>query len=95
MSEVVDPLAVTAGSIATPNPGPGTRGFAITPSNTTVFAHAINHIWVGGVGDLAVMLAGDTVAVTFSAVPAGTMLHICATKVMATGTTATLLVGLY
>ena len=78
----------------TPAPGPGTRGFNITPSDTTVFPHATNMIWVGGIGNLVVLMAGDTVPITFTAVPADTMLPLCVTKVMA-ATTATALVGLY
>ena len=51
-------------------------------------------IWVGGTGNVVVLMAGDTVAVTFTAVPAGTMLPVNVTRVMA-ATTATLLIGLY
>jgi hypothetical protein len=81
-------------NIPQPAPGAGTRLSAITPSDTTVFAPT-GGIWVGGTGDVAVLGANDTVPVVFSAVPAGTLLPVCATKVMATGTTATLLVGMH
>lgn len=56
-------------------------------------------IYVGGAGDLKVTMAGDTGAggnaVTFSAVPAGTLLPISAKQVFNSGTTATLVIVLY
>lgn len=76
-------------------PGPPAHGFSITPSDTTVFANPTRYIWVGGTGAVAVLLDGDASPVTLSAVPAGTMLQLCAQKVMATGTTATLMVGMW
>lgn len=75
--------------------GPAVHGFAVTKSDSTVFANPTRKIWVGGAGDLAVLLNGDSVAVTLSAVPAGTMLDISAVKVMSTNTTATLITRLY
>jgi hypothetical protein len=51
-------------------------------------------LWVGGTGDIAVIGGQDSSAVTFKAVPAGWFrLPVVATQVMATGTTATNLVG--
>lgn len=86
-------MAVT--SILTPIPaGPAVRAFAITKSDATVLTPT-RYVWVGGVGDLAVLMNGDTVAVTLAAVPAGTMLPISVTKVMSTNTSATNIVGLY
>ncbi len=73
--------------------GPGYDGFAVTKSDTTIFAVPTRAIWVGGTGDLTVTMQGGTV-LTFTAVPAGTWLDLCTTKVMSTGTTATLIVGL-
>jgi hypothetical protein len=82
-------------ALATLAPATATRGFAITPSDSTVFTtNRPRMIWVGGTGNVAVMMAGDTVAITFTAVPAGTMLPVNVTRVMA-ATTATLLIGLY
>lgn len=71
------------------------HGFAITPSDTTVFANPTRSIWVGGPGALTVVMTGDTAPVTLSAVPAGTQLKISVVKVMATNTAATLITGLY
>jgi hypothetical protein len=77
-------------------PGPVVHGFAVTPSDSIVFATATRYLWVGAEGgNIAVRLAGDTTAVTLNAVPAGTMLELCCVQVMATNTTATDVVGLY
>jgi hypothetical protein len=75
--------------------GPAAHAFAITPSNTIVFGNLTRMIYVGGAGDLAVLHAGDTNPVTYTAVPVGTWLPICAQKVMATNTTATLIIGMW
>lgn len=81
-------------TVATLAPAAGSRGFAITPSDTTTFANRPRMVWVGGTGNVVALLAGDTVPVTFTAVPAGVMLPISVSKIMA-ATSATLLVGLY
>lgn len=74
--------------------GPASGGFAVTPSDATVFSQPTRAIYVGGAGAVAVRLLDGT-TLTFSAVPVGTMLHIRADKVLSTGTTATLILGLY
>ena len=71
------------------------KGVAVTPSNTTVLPDGVRAVWVGGTGDLAVTMSGDTAAVTLSGVPTGTLLPIQVSKVMSTNTTATLIVALY
>lgn len=76
-------------------PGAAISAFAITKSDTTVISPPTNYVYVGGAGDLAVLMANDTVAVTLSAVPAGTLLSIRVQKVMSTNTTATLVIGMY
>lgn len=50
-------------------------------------------VWVGGAGDLSVTMNGGAV-VTFSAVPAGTLLPIQIIQ-FRTASTATLVLGLY
>ena len=78
---------------------PASHGFAVTPHDTNplqngnedVFTRAI---YVGGTGDVKLTTrGGDTV--TFSAVPAGTIIPIMAKIIFNTGTTATLIVGMY
>ena len=66
---------------------------AITTSNTDDIATTMA-IYVGGAGNLKVDMKGGN-TVTFTAVPVGTVLEIKATRVYATGTTATNLLGLY
>ncbi len=46
-------------------------------------------IYVGGAGDIAVIPIGQTTAVTFVGVPAGTFLPVVVSEVVSTGTTAT------
>lgn len=67
---------------------------AVTPSDTTrVNCRAI---YVGGAGNVALSIDGTTAAVVFTAPPVGTILQIMLDqgRIMATGTTATLLVAL-
>lgn len=66
--------------------------FAITPHNTNELPNITKRIYVGGAGDVRVTMA-DGNAVTFTAVAAGTILPVRASKVL-TATTATNLVGL-
>jgi hypothetical protein len=70
------------------------HGFSIAPSDLDALDAETRAIYVGGAGDLAVTLAsGDTV--TFAGLGAGSLLPVRAQKVLATGTTATGLLGLY
>jgi len=70
------------------------RAAAVTPGDSTILP-ATRGIWVGVAGNLAVIFAGDTTAVTLVGVAAGTLLPIQVTKVMSTNTTATNIVALY
>ena len=71
---------------------PATRAVAITPHDSNDLAFVTRAIYVGGSGDLSlVMRSGDTV--TLSDVPAGTLLPIRVSRVL-TATTATNVVGL-
>lgn len=71
------------------------HAFAITPSDTVDLPTPTRWIWVGTTGNIAVVLVGDADpggAVTFNSVPVGRFM-VCAKRVMATGTTASNLVG--
>lgn len=70
------------------------RAVAVTKSDSTVYSPPLSGVWVGGLGDVAVIPAGQDSAVTFKAVPAGTLLPVVCSKVMSTNTSATDLVGL-
>ena len=63
----------------------------VTPSDTTLILGSA--IYVGGAGNVAVTTEAGTV-VTFTAPPVGSIIPIGFTKVMATNTTATLLIAL-
>lgn len=66
----------------------------IAKSDSTVLAPVCSALYVGGTGDVAVrMLDGSTPI--FKAVPVGVTLNIQFDKVLSTGTTATLMVGLW
>lgn len=75
--------------------GPATSARSITISDTTVYDIPFRGIYVGGTGDLAVVMAQDNTAVTFKAVPAGSLLPICVKQVMSSNTTASLIVGVF
>jgi hypothetical protein len=73
---------------------PGTRAFAITPSDTEDLPHVTRAIYIGGSGNIvAVTQGGDEV--TFASVFAGSILPVRIKRVKNTGTTATLLIGIY
>lgn len=70
----------------------GKAATAITPSDTTTYSTPIWRIYVGVTGDVKVDTLGGT-GITYKAVPAGVYIYPNATKIYATGTTATNLVG--
>lgn len=73
---------------------PASSGEAITKHDTNDFAFVSRGIYVGGTGDVSAVMADGTV-LTFSAVPAGTLLPIRCKRVNSTNTTATLMLALY
>ena len=75
------------------------NAIAIVPTDDTPIKDSDGNIiqpllYVGGEGDVAGKTA-EGKAITFSAVPAGTLLPIMMSEVNDTDTTATLIVGLY
>lgn len=74
---------------------PPDNAFAVTPNNTGELPFVTRALYVGGAGDVAVVLRKDGAPVTFVAVPAGSMLPLRVRQVLVTGTTATALVGIY
>lgn len=67
---------------------------AITPSNTALLEPCPVALWVGGAGDIAIV-GHDGVSATLSAAPAGAVVTVQPRQLLSTGTTATLIVGLY
>jgi hypothetical protein len=81
-----------AASLAT---APGQKAVAVTPHDTNLLAFETVGIYIGGAGNLAVTMAGDSTAtpVVFTALPVGAYLPISANRIRATLTTATLIVA--
>lgn len=67
---------------------PARKAALVTPSDSTVI-QSCRGIWVGGAGDIAVIMSDDDTAVTFVGVQAGTLLPFSVSKVMSTNTDAT------
>ena len=65
----------------------------VTPSDATVLAPTWGGLFVGGAGNVAVVTEEGT-TLTFTGVLAGSVLPIVVTRVRATGTTATNIVGM-
>lgn len=77
---------------------PAIKAVAVTKSdstNLTFGGQLPRALYVGGAGDLAVKVGDDITAVTLVAVPAGSIVPVCAKNVMSTNTTATNIVALY
>jgi hypothetical protein len=79
---------------ANPVDGPARRLFAIVPDDGNLLALVPRALYVGTGGALVVQACDDTAPVTLVNVPNGALLDIRAQKVMATGTTASNIVGL-
>lgn len=73
--------------------GPARNAAAVTPNDGTDLPNASRAILVGGGGTIAVVMAGG-MSVTFTAQD-GSVLPICASRIKATGTTATGIVVLW
>jgi hypothetical protein len=73
---------------------PVERAFAITTDDSTNLSETTRAIYTGTGGDITVILAGDSEAVTFANVPDGMLLPLRVAKVLDTGTTASDIVGL-
>jgi hypothetical protein len=74
---------------------PGKSAYAVVPANDTELAVYSRQVYVGGTGNLNVIMVGDTANTLFSAVQVGTMLPIRVKVIHSTGTTATNIVAVY
>ena len=72
---------------------PAMHGFAITPHDSADLPEVTRAIYAGGAGAIHLLLASGA-DITFSGLAGGTTLPVRALRVLATGTTATALVGL-
>ena len=73
---------------------PAVFGFNISPSDVSYLPFVPRAIYVGGSGDVALMMPGGDIVLLTGTVQ-GSVLPVRAVKVFSTGTTATNLVGLY
>lgn len=75
---------------------PAGSGAAVTPNDSNTLGYWARALYVGGAGDIKMdvidPVTRKAAAVTFTAVPAGTILPWKTNKVYATGTTATSIV---
>jgi hypothetical protein len=85
--------------------GPATFAAPVTPSDSADLAFVTRSLYVGGAGNVTVVMydqgsaaavgGGNEKAVTLTGLTAGQFLPLRVSKVLATGTTATLLVALW
>lgn len=68
---------------------------AVAPHDANDLAFTARALYVGTGGDVVAILKGDAASVTFKNVPAGTVLPVCARRVLATGTTASNILALW
>lgn len=87
----------SSGNNALPPDSPATCAYVPTKSDTVELTVISRGIYVGGTGDVKVVMAGDVLAnaVTFVGAVAGSVLPIRAKQILSTGTTATNLLVLY
>jgi len=74
---------------------PAIQAAPLTKSDANVIDPPTKAIYVGGAGDVTVLMADDSTPVTFAGVQAGTLLPIRIQKLMSTGTAATSVLALY
>ncbi len=72
---------------------PATHGFVVTPNDGIDLPEVTRALYVGAAGAVALVLASGA-SVSLSGVHGGTVLPLRVARVLATGTTATGLVGL-
>lgn len=74
---------------------PAIQAALLTKSDGNVIDPPTKALYVGGAGDVAVLMVDDDNPVTFVGVQAGTLLPIRIKKLMSTGTAATAVLALY
>jgi len=73
---------------------PSWHAVVVTPSDSADLTNVATRLYVGGTGNVNVIMAGGETCL-FSAVPVGTILPIRVSRVLATLTTATLVVAMW
>lgn len=86
-------MAAPAFTVAS-SPDPADWAEAVTPSDSVSLSKPCRALYVGGAGNLA-LLMGDGTTVTFVGATAGSILPVRCLRVNSTSTTATNIVALY
>lgn len=79
------------------NSNPPAHGEIVVPDDSANFTTRTRYIYVGGDGDIALVMAGDQgdAVVVLKAVPIGTIIPVRAIRINATNTTATLMIAFW
>ena len=72
---------------------PPEHAASILPDDAADLAQVTRALYVGGGGDVAVRIGGETAV--FTGVPGGTLLPVRVSRVLASGTTASGILGLW
>lgn len=64
-------------------------------SDSVIFPDPTRSIFVGGAGNLKVLLAGDPAPITLTGIAAGSQLTVAVVQIFSTGSTATNVVALF
>lgn len=74
---------------------PAKQSYAVTPHDSNeIGTYEPKGLYVGGAGNIAMRLLGDTADITWTGVQAGSILPVVPQYIRATGTTATGLIAL-
>ncbi len=73
---------------------PLSSGFAITPNDSSDLGQYTRGLWIGGGGDISLILAEDSSAVEIKNIATGSLLPMVVKRVNATNTTASEIIGL-
>jgi hypothetical protein len=73
--------------------GPAAHAFAVTPNDSTDLSETTRALYVGTAGSVAAVMASGA-SVTFGSIASGMVLPVRVTRVLATGTTASAILGL-
>lgn len=74
---------------------PARYAIGVTPSDTVDLVNMSRGLFVGGAGNLSVVMAGNSATVVFTGVPAGAFLPLRVHRVNSTSTTATNIVAVW
>lgn len=73
--------------------GPAAHAFAVAPNDGADLSETTRALYVGTAGSITAVMASGS-SVTFGSIASGTVLPVRVTRVLATGTTASAILGL-